>query len=173
MNPKTQKQLVVAGIFISLAAIIYFLKKGGNGTTVTNPAPNNASTNSNATAGGTGQSGCTGCPSFQNVTAMSQISFTNPASNRNKCGQPVQYLQEQINLLTYGANLVVDGCYGPATQAQHAATLANNNGAWPVTDATSAYQGPSFTNPNPSAPTTTESNWWDFFNPLSASFFNL
>lgn len=181
MNPKTQKTLVIAGIFISLAVIIYLLKKGGaigadaapatsggGGTT----SGSTGSSGSGSSGGGTGGSGCVGCPNYTQVTSANQVSYTNPASNRNKCGVPIQQLQSQINNLTFGANLVVDGCYGPKTQAQHAATLANNNGAWPAVDSIDAYQGPSFTQPGQNAPTPTR-NWWDFFNPASQYFFDI
>lgn len=181
MNPKTQKTLVIAGIFISLAVIIYLLKKGGAIGGNAGPVPSGGgsasggtgTTGSGSTAGGTGPSGCTGCPSYTQITSANQVSYVNPQANRNKCGVPIQQLQSQINNLTFAANLVVDGCYGPATQAQHAATLANNNGAWPSVDSIDAYQGPSFTQPGQDAPTNPSSNWWDFFNPGSASFFDI
>lgn len=139
MKKDTTKKIVLIGIVLSIAAVVYYLlklKKQSAEAVASDAAGTIATGNTTAVpAGGTAvntgnsASGCSNCPSYQPVPSINKL---NPNANLNRCGQAVLDFQAEINLRAPGQNLVVDGCYGPKTMAAHTQVLQQNSWQWPT-----------------------------------------
>jgi hypothetical protein len=131
MKDSTIKTLVLLGIVASVGAILYYVFKGKKALGDANAAVLGSGGSAGGGAGGSPQNsaGCANCPSF---TSVDSVARDLPGANFRKCGSAVAALQQEINTLRPGSNLVVDGCYGLKTQTAHQSLLDTNNGWWPV-----------------------------------------
>jgi len=139
MNKKIIKPLVILGILASFGGLAYIAWKRRKAQKDTEAALNTGGAGGPSGGSPGSSAGCANCPSYT-AAVQGELSLVYPAANFKKCGPAVANLQQQINLIQTGSNLVIDGCYGPKTQAAHEQLLAINNGVWPTSGPTNNPQ---------------------------------